>query len=178
MSGQTASISFKNVLKRSDLKVIKTSEDNMNEGVKFHLYGKSTSGQSVDLYATTDKSGVAMFKNVLVGTNYTLEEVETAERYIIPDSQVAVIEWEKVTENDFYNELKRGDLKVVKTSEDNMVEGVKFHLYGTSLSGHTVDEYPLSVPTYEKEKAYPHGIYSQPLSEVPCRVLQRTGEHS
>lgn len=31
---------------------------------------------------------------------------------------------------------------------------------------------------YEKEKAYPHGIYSQPLSEVPCRVLQRTGEHS
>ena len=132
VSGQTASISFKNVLKRSDLKVIKTSEDNMNEGVKFHLYGKSTSGQSVDLYATTDKSGVAMFKNVLVGTNYTLEEVETAERYIIPDSQVAVIEWEKVTENDFYNELKRGDLKVVKTSEDNMVEGVKFHLYGTT----------------------------------------------
>lgn len=144
VSGQTASVSFKNVLKRSDLKVIKTSEDNMNEGVKFHLYGKSTSGQSIDLYATTDKSGVAMFKDVLVGTNYTLEEVETAERYIIPDSQVAVIEWEKVTENDFYNELKRGDLKVVKTSEDNMVEGVKFHLYGTSLSGHKVDEYAVT----------------------------------
>ena len=144
VSGQTASVSFKNVLKRSDLKVIKTSEDNMNEGVKFHLYGKSTSGQSIDLYATTDKSGVAMFNDVLVGTNYTLEEVETAERYIIPDSQVAVIEWEKVTENDFYNELKRGDLKVVKTSEDNMVEGVKFHLYGTSLSGHKVDEYAVT----------------------------------
>ena len=144
VSGQTASVSFKNVLKRSDLKVIKTSEDNMNEGVKFHLYGKSTSGQTVDLFATTDKSGVAMFKNVLVGTNYTLEEVETAERYIIPDSQVAVIEWEKVTENDFYNELKRGDLKVVKTSEDNMVEGIKFHLYGTSLSGHKVDEYAVT----------------------------------
>lgn len=144
VSGQTASVSFKNVLKRSDLKVIKTSEDNMNEGVKFHLYGKSTSGQTVDLFATTDKSGVAMFKNVLVGTNYTLEEVETAERYIIPDSQVAVIEREKVTENDFYNELKRGDLKVVKTSEDNMVEGIKFHLYGTSLSGHKVDEYAVT----------------------------------
>lgn len=143
-------MSFKNVLKRSDLKVIKTSEDNMNEGVKFHLYGKSTSGQTVDLFATTDKNGVAMFKNVLVGTNYTLEEVETAERYIIPDSQVAVIEWEKVTENDFYNELKRGDLKVVKTSEDNMVEGIKFHLYGTSLSGHKVDEYAVSRYTLHK----------------------------
>lgn len=144
VSGQTASVSFKNVLKRSDLKVIKTSEDNMNEGVKFHLYGKSTSGQSIDLYATTDKSGVAMFKDVLIGTNYTLEEVETAERYIIPDSQIAVIEWEKVTENDFYNELKRGDLKVVKTSEDNMVEGINFHLYGTSLSGIKVDEYAVT----------------------------------
>ena len=144
VSGQTATVSFNNVLKRSELKVIKTSEDNMNEGVKFHLYGKSTSGQSIDLYATTDKNGVATFKNVLIGTNYTLEEVETAERYIVPDSQVAVIEWEKVTENDFYNELKRGDLKVVKTSEDNMIEGVKFHLYGTSLSGHKVDEYAVT----------------------------------
>ena len=38
--------------------------------------------------------------------------------------------------------------------------------------------HPLSVSAYEKEKATPHGIYSQPLSEVPCRVLQRTGEHS
>ena len=144
VSGQTASVAFNNVLKRSDLKVIKTSEDNMNEGVKFHLYGKSATGQNVDLYATTDKNGVAMFKDVLIGTNYTLEEVETAERYIVPDSQDAVIEWEKVTENDFYNELKRGDLKVVKTSEDNMVEGIKFHLYGTSLSGHQVDEYAVT----------------------------------
>lgn len=144
VSGQTASVSFNNVLKRSDLKVIKTSEDNLVEGVKFHLYGKSTSGQSIDLYATTDKNGVAMFKNVLVGTNYTLEEVETAERYIIPDSQAAVIEWEKVTENDFYNELKRGGLKVVKTSEDNMVEGIMFHLYGTALSGYKVDEYAVT----------------------------------
>lgn len=144
VSGQTASVSFNNVLKRSDLKVIKTSEDNMNEGVKFRLYGKSTSGQNIDLYATTNAEGVAVFKDVLIGTNYTLEEVDTAERYIVPDSQNAVIEWEKVTENDFYNELKRGDLKVVKTSEDGLVEGMKFHLYGTSLSGIAVDEYAVT----------------------------------
>ena len=144
VSGQTASVIFNNVLKRSDLKVIKTSEDNMNEGVKFRLFGKSTSGQSIDLYATTNAKGVAVFEDVLIGTNYTLEEVDTAERYIVPDSQNAVIEWEKVTENDFYNELKRGDLKVTKTSEDGLVEGVKFHLYGTSLSGIAVDEYAVT----------------------------------
>lgn len=107
-------MSFNNILKRSDLKVIKTSEDNLNEGVKFHFYGKSASGETIDLYATTDANGVALFTDVLVGANYTLEEVDTAERYIVPDSQIAVIEWNKVTENDFYNELKSGDLKVAK----------------------------------------------------------------
>lgn len=128
VNGQTATVEFSNVLKRSDLKVIKTSEDNMNEGVKFHLYGTSSSGANVNLYATTDASGAAVFNDVLIGSNYTLEEVETAEKYIVPDSQNAVIEWEKVTQNNFYNELKRGDLKVTKTSEDGLVAGVEFHL--------------------------------------------------
>ena len=40
----------------------------------------------------------------------------------------------------FNNVLKRGNLQVIKSSEDNLVEGVKFHLYGTSLAGIAVDE--------------------------------------
>ncbi len=141
VSGQTASVSFNNVLKRSDLKVIKTSEDNLNEGIKFRLYGTSLCGQKVDEYAVTDKKGVAMFENVLIGSRYTLEEVDTAEKYIIPDAQAVVIEWNKVVNKSFENILKRGDLKVVKTAEDKLVEGLKFHLYGTSFSGIKVDEY-------------------------------------
>jgi LPXTG-motif cell wall-anchored protein len=130
-----------NELKRGDLKVIKTSEDSLVEGMKFHLYGTSLSGEKVDEYAYTDKNGVALFKDILIGENYTVEEVDTAERYIIPDSQTAEIEWNTVTQKSFYNELKRGDLKVIKTSEDNFVEGMKFRLYGTSLSGEKVDVY-------------------------------------
>ena len=130
-----------NELKRGDLKVIKTSEDNFVEGVKFRLYGTSLSGEKVDVYVYTDKNGVAVFENILIGENYTVEEVDTAERYIILDSQSVVIEWNKVTQKSFYNELKRGDLKVVKTSEDGFVEGMKFHLYGTSLSGEKVNVY-------------------------------------
>ena len=61
--------------------------------------------------------------------------------YIVPENQTAIIEWNEVTNNYFYNELKRGDLKVTKTAEDGLVEGMKFHLYGTSLSGEKVDEY-------------------------------------
>ena len=76
--GQTAKVEFSNILKRGDLKVIKGSEDNLVEGVKFHLYGTALSGAAVDEYAVTDKNGVAMFSNILISgsTPYTLEEVD------------------------------------------------------------------------------------------------------
>lgn len=119
VSNQVATVTFNNVLKRGDLQVIKTSEDNLVEGVKFHLYGTSLSGLKVDEYAVTDKNGVATFHDVLISghESYTLEEMDTAERYIVPESQRTAIEWNVVTEKSFYNELKRGDLIVKKTSE-------------------------------------------------------------
>ena len=40
----------------------------------------------------------------------------------------------KTTTVNFNNTLKRGSLEVIKNSEDNLAEGVKFHLYGTSLA--------------------------------------------
>ena len=58
------------------------------EGVKFHLYGTSLSGDTVDQYAVTDNNGVATFKDVLISGSeqYTLEEVDTAIRYVVPVS--------------------------------------------------------------------------------------------
>ncbi len=115
-SGKTATVKFSNVLKRGSLKVVKTSEDNLVSGVKFHLYGKSLSGAKVDEYATTDSKGVAEFKNILVSgsTNYTLEEVDTAVRYVVPKSQTAAIEWNKATNKSFENVLKKFKLTVTK----------------------------------------------------------------
>ena len=146
VSNKTATVTFNNELKRGDLKVIKTSEDNFVEGIKFHLYGTSLSGIKVDEYAVTEKNGVAYFNDILVSGKkpYTVEEVGAPDRYIVPEKQTTPIEWNKVIEKPFDNELKRGDLKVIKTSEDNFVEGIKFHLYGTSLSGIKVDEYAVT----------------------------------
>ena len=141
VSGQTATVSFSNVLKRGDLTVTKTAEDGLTEGIKFRLTGTSDSGVKIDVTATVDSSGKAYFKDILIGSGYLLEEVDTALKYIVPDSQDVEIEWDKVATAEVYNELKRGDLKVIKTSEDSLVEGMKFHLYGTSLSGEKVDEY-------------------------------------
>ena len=126
VSGQTATVTFNNVLKRGDLKVIKTSEDNMTEGVKFHLYGTSLSGLAVDEYAVTDASGTAVFEDVLISgsTPYTLEEVDTDIKYVVPEKQTAAIEWNKVTGKSFRNVLKKWSLTVTKSdSEKGLPQG-------------------------------------------------------
>ncbi len=138
---KVSSVSFENNLKRGNLKVIKTSEDNLVEGVRFHLFGTSDSGTRVNEYATTNAQGVAIFEDILIGTGYVIEEMDVPEKYIVPDSQTAAVEWNKTNEVKFHNKLKRGDLKVIKTSEDDFVEGIKFHLYGNSIADIYVDEY-------------------------------------
>lgn len=115
VSGQVATVNFSNVLKRGDLTVTKTSEDGLNEGVKFHLFGTSLSGIAVDEYAVTDSSGKAYFRDVLIGTGYTLEEVDTAIRYVIPEKQTAAVEWNKVTNKSFTNILKKWNVTVTKS---------------------------------------------------------------
>ena len=146
---KTATVSFSNVLKRSDIKVIKSCEDNFTEGHKFHLYGTSLSGIKVDEYTTTDKNGVATFKDILIGTGYTLEEVDTAVRYVIPDNQTAAVEWNKVNEYHFNNKLKKFRIKVVKSDiekghaqGDAKLGGAKYGIYkGNQLiDTYTTDE--------------------------------------
>lgn len=114
VAGQTATVTFNNKLKRGDLSVIKTSEDNFVEGVKFHLYGTAFCGLPVDEYAVTNASGVAAFKDVLIGSGYTLEEVDTAIRYVVPDDQTAAVEWKKVTQKTVDNVLKKFNVTVNK----------------------------------------------------------------
>ena len=118
VSGQVATVNFNNVLKRGDLVVTKTSEDGLNEGVTFHLSGTSLSGIAVDEYAVTDSSGKAYFNDVLIGTGYVLEEVDTAIRYVIPDNQTAAVEWNKVTNKSFHNILKKWNVTVTKSDKD------------------------------------------------------------
>lgn len=132
-SAKTATVTFENVLKKGSLEVVKTSEDNFNEGVEFHLYGTSLSGASIDLYATTNADGVAKFENVLVSGDkpYTLEEVNTADRYVVPKTQRVVIEWNKVTKKEVENKIIRGSIKGLKIDNETKenIEGALFGLF-------------------------------------------------
>ena len=118
VSGQVATVNFNNTLKRSTLIVTKTSEDGLNEGVKFHLYGTSLSGLAVDEYAVTDSTGKAVFSDVLIGTGYTLEEVDTAIRYVVPAKQTAAVEWNTVTNKSFTNILKKWNVTITKSDAE------------------------------------------------------------
>lgn len=132
-SGKTAKVTFENVLKKGSLEVVKTSEDNFNEGVKFHLYGTSLNGASIDLYAKTNADGIAKFENVLVSGDkpYTLEEVNTADRYVVPKTQRVVIEWNKVTKKEVENKIIRGSIKGLKIDNETKenIEGALFGLF-------------------------------------------------
>ena len=115
-----AKVNFNNVLKRGNLQVIKSSEDNLVEGVTFHLYGTSLAGIEVDEYAVTDKNGVASFDDVLISgtTPYTIEEVDTAIRYVVPANQTAPINWKEVTTRNFTNILKKFSVTVTKSDRE------------------------------------------------------------
>ena len=149
VSGQTATVTFNNVLKRGSLEVTKTSEDGLAEGMTFHLSGTSLSGLPVDEYAVTDSTGVARFENVLIGTGYVLEEVDTPIRYVVPDSQTAAIEWNEVTDKTVNNILKKFRVTVTKSDVetgtpqgDGSLAGATYGLYkgDTLIDSFTTDE--------------------------------------
>ena len=145
VSGQVATVNFNNTLKRGTLIVTKTSEDGLNEGVKFHLYGTSLSGLAVDEYAVTDSAVKAVFSDVLIGTGYTLEEVDTAIRYVVPEKQTAAVEWNTVTNKSFTNILKKWNVTVTKSdAETGMPQGdatLAGAVYGIYKGDQLVDTY-------------------------------------
>lgn len=147
VAGQVAKVNFNNKLKRGDLQVVKSSEDNLVEGVKFHLYGTSLSGAAVDQYAVTDQNGVATFKDVLISGSepYTLEEVDTAIRYVVPKNQTAPVKWKEVTTRNFNNILKKFTVTVTKSdAEKGEAQGnakLSGAVYGIYKGETLVDKY-------------------------------------
>lgn len=147
VTGQVAEVPFNNVLKRGDLQVIKSAEDGLVEGVRFHLFGTSLSGSTVNEYAITNRDGVAIFHDILVSgsTPYTVEEVDTAIRYVVPGSQNAPILWNEVTSRGFTNNLKKFAVTVKKRdAEEGSAQGnasLGGAMYGIYKGETLIDQY-------------------------------------
>ena len=145
ISGQVATVAFHNMLKRGSLEVVKTAEDGLNEGVKFHLTGTSLAGLSVDEYAVTGSNGKAVFSDVLIGTDYILSEVDTDIRYVVPEDQTTAVEWNTVTQAEVRNVLKKWSVTVTKRdAETGLPQGdatLAGAVYGVYRGEKLVDTY-------------------------------------
>ena len=145
LSGQVATVTFHNRLKRGSLEVVKTAEDGLNEGVKFHLTGTSLAGLPVDEYAVTGSNGKAVFSDVLIGTDYILSEVDTDIRYVVPEDQTTAVEWNTVTQAEVRNVLKKWSATVTKRdAETGLPQGdatLAGAVYGVYRGEKLVDTY-------------------------------------
>lgn len=108
----------------------------MVSNISFHI-----TGNGVDKTVKTKADGTVDVE-LMPGT-YTVTEKDI-DRYEPQKSQKVTIVSGKTSTVTFNNKLRRGSLEVVKTSEDKFVKDMTFHLYGTSLSGMTVDEYAVT----------------------------------
>lgn len=145
ISGQVATVAFHNMLKRGSLEVVKTAEDGLNEGVKFHLTGTSLAGLLVDEYAVTGSNGKAVFSDVLIGTDYILSEVDTGIIYVVPEDQTTAVEWNTVTQAEVRNVLKKWSATVTKwDAETGLPQGdatLAGAVYGVYRGEELVDTY-------------------------------------
>ncbi|PWL72041.1 MAG: hypothetical protein DBY25_04660 [Clostridiales bacterium] len=134
LTNGTTTVNFTNALKRGSLAVLKTSDDNLNNGRTFSVTGSN--GYSGTM--TTNSSGKATLSNLPVYDSqnqliqYTVTETGTPDRYIIPKPVTVTLETDKTITANFNNSLKRGNLAVLKTSDDNLNEGRTFSVTGSN----------------------------------------------
>lgn len=178
-SGKTATVKFSNVLKRGNLQVVKSSEDNFNEGVKFHLYGTSLSGAKVDEYATTDKDGKFTTKEYVCGDNWTIREIEPSEGYLLNETIYNVgaeaknytVEHNPISVG-VTERIIKGEIEIVKHTDQGQTkietpeEGATFQLFLKSAGSFDKakdserDTLICDEKGYAKSKKLPYGTYT------------------
>ena len=129
-AGQTSEVSFSNQFKRGALEVAKTAEDGFVQGVTFRLSGTADCGQPVDVCTETDESGIAVFEDIPIGSNYTLAEVAVPERYVEVAPQNVRIAWNEVTKLTVENRLVHGSIRGIKVGKAGKpLSGAVFGLF-------------------------------------------------
>lgn len=139
---ETAEVSFENEEKTGSIKVQKRTEGQKNvEGITFYLKGTSDSGREINIPATTDKDGVAVFENVPVGTYMVIEDEETVPYgYLVADEKEVTVIYAETVDAEILNNEQTGSITIHKTTEGQKnVEGITFYLRGTSDTGREID---------------------------------------
>ena len=138
----TAEVKVTNEEKTGSIKVQKRTEGQKNvEGITFYLKGTSDSGREINIPATTDKDGVAVFENVPIGTYKIIEDKETVPYgYLVADEKEVKVEYAQTIDATILNNEQTGTIKVHKRTEGDLnISGITFYLKGTSDSGREIN---------------------------------------
>ncbi|MCI8587243.1 MAG: Cys-Gln thioester bond-forming surface protein [Clostridia bacterium] len=120
-----------NDCKRGNLKIYKVDKDNNNialGNVEFDLYSEEL--QKVVGTYFTDVDGIIEINNIRVG-EYKLIEKKTGKWYNLSDEKTVGVEWDITSNVTVENELKRGQIRIIKVDEDNneiKIPNVKFEV--------------------------------------------------
>lgn len=139
---ETAEVAFENIEKTGSITVHKTTEGQKNiEGITFYLRGTSDSGREINIPATTDKDGVAVFENVPIGTYSIIEDEETVPYgYLVADEKEVTVTYAETVDTDILNEEQTGTIQIhKKTADMSNVEGIRFILSGISDTGREIN---------------------------------------
>ena len=139
---ETAEVAFENIEKTGSIKVQKRTEGQKNvEGITFYLKGTSDTGREINIPATTNKDGIAVFENVPIGTYSIIEDEETVPYgYLVADEKEVKVEYAQTIDATILNNEQTGSITVHKTTEGQKnIEGIKFYLRGTSDTGREID---------------------------------------
>lgn len=139
---ETAEVAFENIEKTGSIKVQKRTEGQKNvEGITFYLKGTSDSGREINIPATTDKDGVAVFENVPVGTYMVIEDEETVPYgYLVADEKKVTVIYSETVDAEIINNEQTGTIKVHKRTEGDLnISGITFYLKGTSDTGREIN---------------------------------------
>ena len=128
---KTTTKTITNEHKKGDLTVYKVDKDNNKialGGVTFDLYSEEF-GKVIGTYVT-DENGEIHVKDLRTG-NYKWIEKETNKWYNLAKDTTTEVVWDKDTANTIENELKKGQIRVIKVDLDNnevKLEGVEFEV--------------------------------------------------
>ena len=137
---QIKNLTFENELKKGQIRIIKVDMDNNEvklQGVKFNVYDEDKN--LVDTLIT-DENGEAVSKRLRIDKEYTVQETETLENYVLNDKpQTITLEQDQIKNMTFENELIKGYIRIIKESkEDNKYNGDKA---GTKLANAEFEVY-------------------------------------
>lgn len=124
--GKTSKVEIQNNRKKGNLKIVKVDSENKEirlEGIEFELYNDKE--ELINKLITNEK-GEAKIENLDIG-KYFLKEIKTNEQYILNQEQIELeIKWNNETKIEVKNEKIKGQIKIIKTSEDdNKITGQK-----------------------------------------------------